>query len=220
MKRVLLAAVIAALAAAAPATASTLRGVVVARGSGTLAVAAPSGAVTTVRGTARVGSIVRVSRGRVAVIGRAHRARIRGVLVRRVGSTRFIAAGHALFAVHARRGLAAVGDSGPRVGSVVQAEVDIDDQGDLDEESATVVGQATTTQVTATVTSIGVGTITLSVYGQSLTLPLPAGLTLNASLVGSTVTLTLNLGAGAATAQPEQGDDDQGQDDNGGGDDD
>ena len=215
MKKFLTAAVV-ALAVAAPASASSFKGVVVANGHGTLAIAAPSGAVQMVRSSshARVGSIVRVSGSSVAVVGRAHHARIRGVVVRRAASTRFIAAGTSLLAVRARRGLAAV--AGPPItssttpsastpGTVVQDEVEIDDQGNLNEQSSTPVGQAPTTQVTAVVASLGTGTITLTVNGQTLTLPLPAGLTLPASTIGTTVTLTLNLGSGAPSVTPGSG---------------
>ena len=216
--------VVIALAAAAPASASTFRGTVVARSAGSLAVASRSGVVRIVHvsSRARVGSLVRVSGAHVAVVGRAHHALIRGVVVRRVGSTRFIAAGQALLAVRARRGLAALGaDPAPVPGTIVQESVEIDDQGELDEQSSQTLGQAASTQVTATVTSVGAGTITLSVNGQPLTLPLPAGLTLATNIVGSTVTLTLNLGGGTATAEPddEQGDDNDNQDEGGAGDD-
>src|SRR5205814_8238901 len=142
----------------------TCHGPAVARSTGSLALPAGPGDVRLVHvsSRARVGSVVRVGGTRVAVVGRAHRALIRGVLVRRVGSTRFIAAGHALLAVRARRGLAAVGANPATLpGTIVQESVEIDDQGELDEQSSQTVGQAASTQVTATITSVGAGTITL-----------------------------------------------------------
>src|SRR5881397_2760415 len=70
VKRMLFVVVI-ALAAAAPASASIFRGTVVARSAGSLAVASRSGVVRIVyvSSRARVGSLVRVSGTRVAVVG-------------------------------------------------------------------------------------------------------------------------------------------------------
>jgi len=223
MRRYLLAAAAAALFAASPAAAAGFEGVVVARSGGVLAVATPAGVVHTIHGSARVGALVRVSGAHVAVLGTARRATVRGVVVRRVGSTQFLAAGRTLLAVHARsRAVAAVGNGGPAPGTVVQDTVSVSSNGTLTQQSSQTVGQAGNVSVQATVTSVGAGTVTITVNGQTLTLPLPAGLTLPASVVGSQVTLSLNLGGGTATATAEsdddQGDDgdDQGDDDGGG----
>src|SRR5947208_875633 len=102
MKKYLIAAASAALFAASPAAAAGFQGVVVAKSGATLAVASSSGLVRTVHGRAHVGSIVRVSGTHVSVVGTARRARLRGVVVRRVGSTQFLAAGGSLLAVRAR----------------------------------------------------------------------------------------------------------------------
>jgi hypothetical protein len=227
MKKYLLAAAAASLLAASPAAAAGFRGVVVGKSGGTLAVASSSGVVRSVHGSARVGSVVRVSGTRVAVVGSARSARVRGVVVRRVGSTQFLAAGGGILAVRTRsRAVAAVGDSGPAPGTVVQDTVTVGANGTLTQQSSQTVGQAGNVSVQATVTSVGAGTVTITVNGQALTLPLPNGLTLPASVVGSQVTLSLNLGGGTATAttgdeEQDSNDDDQGDDggDNGGGDD-
>jgi hypothetical protein len=96
MKKLLLAAVVAA-AAAFPTTAlaGTFTGVVVGKGGGTLAVAAKSGLVRTLhsRANLRLGARVRVNSTSVRSFGVASRARVRGVVVRRVGRTTFLAAG-------------------------------------------------------------------------------------------------------------------------------
>ena len=101
---------------ASPAAAAVYKGVVVGKTAGSLAVASASGVVQTVhaRSSARVGSVVSVSGSRVVVVGFAKRATVRGVVVRRLGSTQFLAAGGSMLAVRARgRAVAAVGDSGP-----------------------------------------------------------------------------------------------------------
>ena len=210
MKKYLLVAAAAALLGASPAAAAGYKGVVVGKTAGSLAVASASGAVQTVhvRSSARVGSVVSVSGAHVAVVGFAHRATVRGVVVRRVGSTQFLAAGGSMLAVRARgRAVAAVGDSGPAPGTVVQDTVTVAANGTLTQQTSTPVGQAGNVSVQATVTSVGNGTVTISVNGQPLTLPLPAGLTLPATIVGTQVTLSVNLGGGTPTATP--GDDDQ-----------
>jgi hypothetical protein len=222
--KVILAAVAASLFAASPAAAAGVKGIVVARSSSALAIAAPSGVVHTVRvhSAARVGSVVTLSGSRVAVVGLAHRVRFRGIVVRNVGSTSFLAAGGMLLAVHAHgRHLAAVGDTGPTPGTVVNTTATVGANGTLTQQSSQTVGQAGTVSVQATVTSVGAGTVTITVNGQALTLPLPAGLTLPSTIVGSTVTLSLNLGGGTATATAEDEDqDDQGDDNDDQGDDD
>jgi hypothetical protein len=210
MKKYLLAAAAAALFAASPAAAAGFKGVVVGKSGGALAVATPTGVVHTIHGTARVGAVVLVSGKHVAVLGFAHRAVLRGVVVRRVGSTQFLAAGGTLLAVHGRaRTVAAVGDSGPTPGTVVQDTVNVSSNGTLTQQSSQTIGQASNVSVQATVTSIGTGTVTISVNGQPLTLPLPAGLTLPSSIVGSQVTLSVNLAGGTPTAtSADEGDGD------------
>lgn len=203
MKRLSLVATLAALAAAVPAHAfgATFRGVVVGRTGGTMAVASASGAVHTLKGHARIGTVVRVSGTAVRAVGRAHRATIQGVVVRRVGRTTFVAAGRSLLAVHARRSLAGLSGRGPRVGSVVLATVDIAGSR-LVNERMEERGRRDAVAVVAMVTAVGNGTVTVSVNGQTLTIPLPAGLTLPATVVGQSVTITIRL-AGDAVGEDD-----------------
>jgi len=200
------------LPAGASASTSTFRGVVVGKQHGLLLVATPSGLVQTFRGHAAIGSRLRGS----TVIGRATRARIHGIVVKRIGSTLFLSSNRHLLAVHVGRGLAAntATPTAPTTGAVVNTTVDVKDNGDLDEVNEDEVGQVNgNIQVQATVTAVGAGTVTLSVNGQSLTVNLPAGLTLPASVVGQTVTINVSL----ANDDNEQGDDnDRGDGDHGG----
>lgn len=213
---VLAALVVAAYPAAAGA--AGFKGVVVARDGGTALVASPSGVVRAFHATPRVGSRVALRGSRLLVVGRAHRAVIRGVLVRRTGSLRFIsAAKHVLVLRHTGRVLSSAAQSAPQPGAVVQTQVQVNGD-ELEEENEHEVGQAGQVDIQATVTAVGNGTVTLSVNGQPLTLTLPGGLTLPANVVGTTVTLKLGFAGGQAKVEDEQGDDDQGDDD--GGDDD
>jgi hypothetical protein len=215
-KGLILAAALAATAAFLPATggAATFRGIVVAKQHGSLLVATPAGILQAVRGHAALGARVAVSGHDIAVAGRARSAVIRGIVVRRIGTTLVLASNRHLVAIRHASGLAdtAPAPTAPAPGSVVSTTVGIRN-GELEEENEDEIGQvnASSIQVQATVASVGAGTVTLTVQGQTLTVPLPAGLTLPASIVGQTVALSLSL-----AGQNQQADDDQGDDDNGG----
>jgi hypothetical protein len=193
MKKLLFVAIVAA-AIAFPSTAfaGAFTGIVVGKGGGNLAIAAKTGAVRTVHSSAhvRIGARVRVSGTSVRSFGFAHRARVHGVILRRVGRTTFLAAGRSLLAVRSGgRRLAAVG---PSSGAVVNANVSVAGS-TLTQQSMQVVGHDERVTIQAPVTAVGPGTITVSVNGQPLTIRLPAGIQLPASLVGQTVTLTIKV---------------------------
>lgn len=213
MKRVASFAAVAATAAIFPSGAfAALTGVVVSKAPGSLAVASKSGAIHTVRTrtNARVGERVRVSGAAVRVIGRAHHVRIRAVVVRRVGSTTFLAGGRSLLAVHAGRRLTSIVQTTPPTGAVVNTTATVTTTGQLSAGPMQIVGQTTSITVQAPVTAVGPGSITVNVNGTLLTIALPAGLQLPASLVGQSVTLTLSLESGHVTARED--DDEQGDD--------
>jgi hypothetical protein len=213
MKRLTLICAVAAVVGVWPAVSSaattTSTGVVVAKQRGALLVASPAGAVTAVAGSASIGSRVAVSGGHATVVGRSRTAHLRGIVVRRVGKTMFIASNRHLLAVHdTTPAPASPTTTTPQPGAVVSSQVIIEN-GRLEDENDDVVGQANANelQVQAVVSAVGMGTVTLTVGTQTLTVSLPAGLTLPASIVGQTVTLTVSLGD----------DDNAGDDDNGGG---
>jgi hypothetical protein len=187
MKKLLVATIVATgVLFPATALAGTFNGVVVGKGGGNLAIAAKSGLVRTVhsRANLRLGARVHVSGTSVRSLGVASRARVRGVVVRRVARTTFLAAGRSLLALRA--------SSAPATGAVVNASVAIAG-GQLLQQSLQVIGHDDRVTVQATVTAVGPGTITVTVNGQPLTLRLPAGIQLPASLVGQTVTLTVEV---------------------------
>ena len=239
MKRLSLIVAVAAVVAVWPASsgAATFKGVVVAKQRGALLVASPAGVVTAVTGRASIGSRVTISGGRVSVVGRAHVARVRGIVVRRVGATMFLSSNRHLVAVHTGRMLASASDTTPAPpatpttpattpapGDVVSAQVTIGNGGELDEDSSEDLGSsnASSLQVQAVVAAVGPGTVTLTVGTQTLTVPLPAGLTLPASMVGQTVTLSLDLkgqnGDDANDSNDDNGDNGSGDSSGGGGD--
>jgi hypothetical protein len=212
----LLAALAAVTAALWPAagSAATYKGIVVAKQRGTLLVASPAGLVRAVSGNAAVGSRVVLGGGHVTVVGHTTEAHVRGIVVRRIGTTLFISSNRHLLALHTARVLADTTPSPTPAapGTVVSAQVGIAN-GQLDEQDETDVGQVSsnTLSVQATVAAVAAGSVTLNVQGQTLTVPLPAGLTLPASLVGQTVTVQLSLGG-----TDSQGNDGQGGDNGGG----
>ncbi|HEY8108183.1 MAG TPA: hypothetical protein VIC70_05725 [Gaiellaceae bacterium] len=214
----LLVTVAVAVAALWPAVsgAATFRGIVVARERGTLLIASSTGLVRAVSGHASLGARVTVGGGHAAVVGHASTARVRGIVVRSVGSTLFLSSNRHLLALHTMRRLAdTTPTTPPAPGTVVSAQVGIAN-GQLDEQGEDDVGQVAngSISVQATVAAVAAGSVTLTVQGQTLTVPLPAGLTLPASLVGQTVTVQLSLGG---DSNNNQGDDDGGGGGGGGG---
>jgi len=216
--------------------AATFNGIVVAKQHGTLLVASPAGALRAVRGSARLGSRIVLTGHGATVVGRATHARVRGIVVRRVGSTLVLSSNRHLIAIPNRIGRRLAVDTPPASGTtttttttttpapgaVVTTDVSIQN-GQLEEDDETEVGQVNSSSITvqATIKAVGAGTVTLDVQGQSITVPLPAGLTLPASLVGQTVTLNLSL---SNDQSGDENDDDQGDNNNsddhsGGGDD-
>jgi hypothetical protein len=194
--------------------AANLRGVVVGKQHGMLLVATPSGIVQALRGSASIGSRLDGDR----VVGRATKARIHGIVVKRIGTTLFLSSNRHLLAVRTGRGLADASPAPVTPGSVVNTTVGVKQNGELDEQDENEVGQVNgNIQVQATITAVGNGTVTLTVNGQTLTVNLPAGLTLPASLVGQTVTLNVSLNN---NDDNNDNNDDQGDDDGGGGGDD
>jgi hypothetical protein len=214
----------------AASNAATFKGVVVAHQRGALLVASPAGVVRAVSGSASIGSRVVLSGGHATVVGRARTAHVRGIVVRRIGTTLFLSSNRHLVAVHTGRRLASASDTTPAPttpaaptttpapGDVVSSTVTIQN-GELDEDSTDDLGSsgASTLQVQATVSAVGAGTVTLTVGTQTLTVPLPGGLTLPTSLVGQTVTLSLSLNGDNANGDDDNGDDDGGNSGHGGG---
>jgi hypothetical protein len=210
----LLVGTVAAVAALWPAagSAATFRGVVVARQHGSMLIASPAGVVRSITGHAALGSEIALTAHGATVVGHTRTAHIRGIVIRRIGTTLVLSSNRHLVAIRKARLLAGSAPipTAPTTGAVVSTTVGIQN-GQLDEESEDQVGQvsASSLQVQATVASVGTGTVTLNVQGQMITVPLPAGLTLPQTIVGQTVTLAVSLG------DNQGGGDDQGENDNG-----
>src|SRR5205823_7845882 len=161
-------------AAAAP-NLTSFRGTVVGVHGGTLLVALPSGTVRAIAGHARIGTRISFGGGRLTVLGHAHRALIKGVVVKRRANLTFLSAANHVLLVRTVRTLGSARDTRPAPGSLVQTTVAIDDQGELDEQNEEVLGHQAEAEVQAVVTAVGPGSVTLTVNGQPLVIPLPAG---------------------------------------------
>ena len=202
-------AVLSAIVTCGSASAATgsnpLGAIVVGSQHGTLLLALPNGTVKAVHGKLAIGTKVSFGGGRLVATGRAHRAVVRGIVVRHRGNVTFLSIARHVVVLRAQRMTASVRDAGPAAGTVVQSTVKIDDQGDLDEINEEAFGNVPDTDVQATVSAVAPGSVTLTVNGQTLTLPLPAGLTLPPSIVGTTVTLKVAFDQGVATGRDEDG---------------
>ena len=181
-----------AVAAAAPSPALE-RGTVISSRHGTLLLASQNGVVRVVSGRNTVGTRVSLTNGRLVVVGHAHRAMFRGVVLRRIGNLTFLSAAKHVVVVRTERTVASARDSLPPVGSVVRSTVAFGDHGDLDEENEDAIGNERELEVQGIVSSIAAGSVTLTVNGQMLTIPLPAGTTLPASVVGTRVTVEIEF---------------------------
>jgi hypothetical protein len=196
----------------AAAGASTFKGIVVAKQHGALLVASPAGALRLVHARATVGARIALTADGAVVVGRATHATIRGIVVRRLGTTLILSSNRHLIAIPNRVGRRLADNAAPAAaattpapGAVVSTDVSIQN-GQLEEDDEDEVGQvaAGSISVLATVKAVAAGSVTLDIQGQSLTVQLPGGLTLPASVVGQTVTISLSL------ADDDQGDDDDG----------
>jgi hypothetical protein len=230
---------IAAIGIALPATAgaATFSGIVVAKQSArhALVVASRTGVVRTVHthrlGT-RVGARVAVTARRlsdgtfsaqkVAVRGRAHRARVRGVVAHRIRSGYLLSAGHSVLAIHTRHfSDAATTTSGPTPGTVVDVTVNTDDA-ELDEEDVEELGDEQELELVGKVASITPATATtagemvLQVGKSTIDIVIPAGTTLRSGLApGDMVEVEVELAGDTFTlARAHEEDDDQGEDEN------
>jgi hypothetical protein len=245
----LLAFAVCAVAYPAASNAAGFRGIVVAkqRGRHALVVASRTGAVRTyrtIRMRIRVGARVTVSgrllrdgtyrATRLAVRGRARRAHVRGVVVRRAGGRLVLSAGHSVFAIRTIRTASTFDDDNEQAGDVVDETVEIENDGDLDEDQSEDVGHVQEMELEGTVVSVTpptattAGTLVVSAHGANVTITIPAGFQLPALQPNQQVELTVSVSGTTFTLtkleqedEDDQGEDnnDQGEDGGGGGDD-
>jgi hypothetical protein len=184
--------------------------------------AAKAGSIVSVTAASRVDGTFNASR--VAIVGHARKAHIRGVVLSRSHGMTFLSGGRSVIAVRSSgRALASVGTGSPPPGAVANVGVTIGTTGTLTQTSISTAGQSNDIVIQATVDSITpatattAGNIVLKVGTQTFNVPLAAGTTLPATIVqGATVTLTVSFGANGPSAGSgdDEGDDDDSNDDN------
>ncbi|MDQ2980835.1 MAG: hypothetical protein M3R26_00725 [Actinomycetota bacterium] len=248
MKKIALLATIAAgalLALPAVSNAANFRGVVIVKQAKrhALLVASPNGKVRTVRTTrmrihagARVTVRARLLRDgtfkatRIALRGRAHRAHVRAVVVRKLRTGRLVSAGHSVFKINTGRRRASAMGAGndPQPGDVVDETVQVGENGELDEEDVNEVGETENTELEGKIVSVTAPTATeagkivlKTEHGTELTVNVPAGMQLPALKEGDRVELRVKVEADKSfTLVKVQQEDDENDDDGDNNDDD
>jgi hypothetical protein len=236
-----LAALLVAAVAAAPASAATLKGTVVHRNSHahSFVIALAHGRLAAVhaRNSPRPGRVVRVSARRlrngtyaarsVRVVGRHRHVRMRGTVTYSRGRAFTLSSRGASILVHrrARGARAAASDGAPPVGSVVQVDANVDDNGDVEANDVAEEGQDTNgIDLEGKVLAIDTTARTLSISadddgesGAALVVQVPAGVDMTGFSVGQEVELTVTRNPdGTFVLQQGLGDDnEQEADDNG-----
>ena len=225
--------------------AATFRGIVVGKQARrhALIVSSATGVVRTVhthRLATRIGARVAVTAKRlrdgtfsathVAVSGRAKRARIHGIVARRMSGRYLISAGHSLLSVRSHQSFSLNDDGGgAKPGDVVDVTVDVNGQR-LDEDQVEHEGHAQKLELEGKIVSVTPATsstdgeIVLQVGKSSIDVVVPAGTTLPSLNPGDSVQLKVQLSGDTFTLvnsrdeQDDQGDDDGGGDGGDGGD--
>jgi hypothetical protein len=238
------AALLVAGAAAAPASAATLKGTVVHRNghAHSFVVAMSHGRLAAIhaRTSPRPGRVVRVSARRlrngtysarsVRVLGRRRRVQMRGTVTYSRGRVFTLSSRGASILI--RRGTraaraVAASDDAPPAGSVVQVDANVDDNGDIEANDVNEEGQDNNgIDLEGTVLGIDTNARTLSISaddedasGAALTVQVPAGVDMTGFTVGHQVELSVIRNAdGTFVLQQGMGDDNEQEadDDNGG----
>ena len=174
----------------------------------------------------------------VRVVGKTKRVRFRGMVLARSHGRLVVSAGGAVISLRsARRTTSSANDSGPKPGSEVEVDAQVEND-ELETEDVTVVAPAAPGgSIEGRLTAIGTGTITVTSEHMSLVLKVPAGIDLTKFKTGDEVLATFTQGADGSLAltqlagdenaqeaddqgEIENGDDDNGDHGGGGGDDD
>ena len=211
MKRTALLAVAAFLLVAGPATAapSTIKGVVVAKHArnGTVVVATGrKGVGVAVRVAPRrvrlgdrvsvVGNRLRdgtVKASRLRVVSHVKKARIHGLVVKRLAHSLRVASGHSILTIQTRSRLLASHHDGQDRGEMGEFEIEFE-HGDLVEHGFTAASASGTVEIEGHLVSVS--PLVVSVEGLPIEITVPNGMTLPPLTPGQEVELTVQAGAG------------------------
>jgi hypothetical protein len=234
MNRILFLPALVAAVLAVPATASAFSGVVVAKNATrhTVAVASHGGLVRTLRAPQRIRALRAGQRlvysarrlsdgtfaaGAVRVTGRAHRAVLRGIVVRQRASGYLLSSGGSVISVRAdSRGFSAAGDHLHRAGDIVLATVRVTGKG-LIARSIRTVGHADGLELEGIFLGLAGNQLRLAVeHRGEVFVTVPEGFKLPKPAPGDEIELFVSVdAAGALTLVAIQADDEDNDDDEG-----
>ena len=134
---------------------------------------------------------IRVSR--LEVLSHVKKARIRGMVVKRLAHAMRVASGHSVLTIHTRSAHAASRHDGEEKGDLGEFEVEFE-HGDLVEDDFTPVAPAGTVEIEGRLVSVS--PLVVSLEGLPIEITVPGGMTLPPLTPGQEVELFVQAGAG------------------------
>jgi RNase P/RNase MRP subunit p29 len=130
---------------------------------------------------------------RLRVLSNVRRARIRGMVVKRLAHSMRVASGHSVLTIHTRSAHAASRHDGEEKGDLGEFEVEFE-HGNLVEDDFTPVSPSGTVEIEGVLVSVS--PLVVSLEGLPIEITVPAGMTLPPLTPGQEVELLVQAGAG------------------------
>jgi RNase P/RNase MRP subunit p29 len=130
---------------------------------------------------------------RLQVLSHVKKARIRGMVVKRLAHGVRVASGHSVLTIHTRSAHAASRHDGQEKGDLGEFEVEFE-HGDLVEDDFTPVSPSGTVEIEGVLVSVS--PLVVSLEGLPIEITVPAGMTLPPLTPGQEVELSVQAGAG------------------------
>ena len=130
---------------------------------------------------------------RLRVLSNVRRARIRGMVVKRLAHSMRVASGHSVLTIHTRSAHAASRHDGEEKGDLGEFEVEFE-HGNLVEDDFTPVSPSGTVEIEGRLVSVS--PLVVSLEGLPIEITVPAGMTLPPLTPGQEVELLVQAGAG------------------------
>jgi RNase P/RNase MRP subunit p29 len=130
---------------------------------------------------------------RLQVLSHVKKARIRGMVVKRLAHAMRVASGHSVLTIHTRSAHAASRHDGEEKGELGEFEVEFE-HGDLVEDDFTPVSPSGTVEIEGVLVSVS--PLVVSLEGLPIEITVPAGMTLPPLTPGQEVELSVQAGAG------------------------
>src|SRR5256714_3627033 len=130
---------------------------------------------------------------RLHVLSHVKKARIRGMVVKRLAHAMRVASGHSVLTIHTRSAHAASRHDGEEKGELGEFEVEFE-HGDLAEDDFTPVSPSGTVEIEGVLVSVS--PLVVSLEGLPIEITVPSGMTLPPLTPGQEVELVVQAGAG------------------------